>query len=155
LRVKEPRHPPLLHELAALLLKARRAPEAATVATEAISAALASGATPVALTTFSELKEHRKALKLTADELDQLARALLAAAHFGEAAWCFVASGPAGADTIRWHKGMVSVADGAAKAGNAEVAIRIYQHMAKAADGSPIADYCRQSLDRLQARTRR
>jgi hypothetical protein len=154
LRAQEPRHPQLLHDLAALLLKAGRAPAAATAGSAAISAALAGAAMPLALATFGELKEQRKAIKLTADEFDQLARALLSGSHFAESAWCFVASGPAGADTIRWHKGMVSVADAAAKAGNSEVAVRIYQHMVKAAAGTPISDYCKQSLERVQARTR-
>jgi hypothetical protein len=154
LRAQEPHHPQLLHDLAALLLKAGRAPAAATAGSAAISAALAGGAMPLALATFAEMKEHRKSIKLTADEFDQLARALLAGSHFAESAWCFVASGPAGADTIRWHKGMVSVADAAAKVGNSEVAVRIYQHMVKAAAGTPISDYCKQSLERVQARAR-
>lgn len=152
LREKVPHNAQVLSELTRMYLRADKIQEALERGAQSISAALAEGAAQVAVEAFSQLRQHRKSLQLAADDWDQLSRALLASSQFPDAAWCFVASGGAGADRIRWLKGMVAVGDAAAKSGQLEVANQVYQHVIKVAPETPTAEYCRQAAVRLKSR---
>jgi hypothetical protein len=103
---------------------------------------------------FAQLSQYKKTLNLQPNDWDGLARALLTKLSFADAAWCFVKSGSVGADRIRWLKGLVSVADAAARAGQVAVANTVYQHVIKTAPETPSAEYCRTALERLKPRLR-
>jgi hypothetical protein len=150
LRKEAPQSSALAALLTKLYLQSQQVAPAVTTGGEAIALALAEGAEAVALELFAQLIKHRKALKLSGQDWDGLARAFLSAGKFSEAAWCFVSAGAAGTDATRWLKGMVSAGDGAAKAGQLEVASNIYSHVLKKASATPSADYCRSALDRLK-----
>jgi hypothetical protein len=150
LRTHAPQSAVLATQLAKLHLRNNQVSEALLMGAEAISLAFAEGGEALAMDLFGQLRDHRKAIKLPAKDWDSLARAFLNSSRFAEAAWCFVASGSSGADATRWLKGMVSAADGAAKAGQLEVASSIYSHVIKAAPTTATADYCRAALARLK-----
>ena len=154
LKARAPGNPLVLTELTRLYVLANRIPDGLACGAETLSRALAGGDGGLAVEVFAQLSEHKKALKLQPNDWDGLARALLTKLNFADAAWCFVKSGSVGADRSRWLKGLVSVADAAAKAGQVAVASTVYQHVIKTAPETPSAEYCRAAVERLKPRLR-
>jgi hypothetical protein len=152
LKARVPNNRLVLSQLTRLYLLADRIPDGLSCGAETLSRALSVGDGGLAAEVFAQLGEHKKALKLQPNHWDALARALLTRLNFADAAWCFVRSGSTGADRTRWLKGLVSVADAAAKAGQVGVANNIYQHVIKTAPQTPSAEYCRAALERLKPR---
>jgi len=154
LKARAPGNPLVLSQLTRFYVLANRIPDGLSCGTETLSRALAGGDGGLAAEVFAHLGEHKKALKLQPNDWDGLARALLTKLNFADAAWCFVKSGSVGADRSRWLKGLVSVADAAAKAGQVAVASTVYQHVIKTAPETPSAEYCRAAVERLKPRLR-
>jgi hypothetical protein len=152
LKARAPGNRLVLSELTGLYLLANRIPDGVSCGAETLSRALSVGDGSLAAEVFAQLSEHKKALNLQPNHWDALARALLTKSNFADAAWCFVASGSKGTDRIRWLKGLVSVADAAAKAGKVGVATNVYQHVIKIAPQTPSAEYCRTALERIKPR---
>ena len=152
LKARAPGNPLVLSQLTQLYVLASRIPDGLSCGAETLSRALSEGNGGLAAQVFAQLSEHKKALQLQPNDWDELARALLTKLNFADAAWCFVKAGSVGADRIRWLKGLVSVADAAAKAGQVAVANTVYQHVIKTAPETPSAEYCRAALERLKPR---
>ena len=152
LKARLPGNRLVLSQLTRLYLLANQIPDGLSCGAETLSRALSVGDGGLAAEVFAQLGEHKKALKLQPKYWDGLARAMLTRLNFADAAWCFVRSGSTGADRVRWLKGLVSVADAAAKAGQVGVANSVYQHVIKTAPQTPSAEYCRAALERLKPR---
>ncbi len=120
IRAKAPEHAGVLAELAKLYLRSGRIPEGIATASEALSSALASGATATAVACYSAFVAHRKSLVLKPAELEQLARGLLEQSKFTAAA--------------------------VNKAGQLQHAARIYEFVIQFAPGSTLAEYCQGPL---------
>lgn len=155
LRAKNPSHAALLAELSKLYLRAGRGPEAIDTASEALSHALSSGASGVALSCYAAFQAHRKALKLKPAELEELGRGLLEQKKFADAAWCFAASAKFGGEPLRVQKGIIASADGANKAGQFKEAARLYQFVLQSAPAPAHAEYCQLMLSAVQAKQRK
>jgi len=155
LRLKAPRHAGLLAELAKLYLRAGRSAEAITTASQAMSQALSTGAAPVAVACYSAFSAHRKALVLQAPELEQLGRALVGGQKFADAAWCLSTCAKLGGEHIRVQKGMIALAEAAAKAGQLPIAARIYEYVIQNGPGTANAEYCQAALGRIQTRLKK
>jgi len=155
LRATNPSHAGLLAELSKLYLRAGRVPEAVDTASEALSRALSSGASGVALTCYLAFQAHRKSLKLKAVEFEELGRILLEPRRFADAAWSFAVSAKFGGQPIRIQKGIIAVADAANKAGQLQEAARLYQYVLQNSPAPAHGEYCQHMLSAIQARLKR
>jgi len=155
LRATNPSHAGLLAELSKLYLRAGRVPEAVDTASEALSRALSSGASRVALTCYLAFQAHRKSLKLKAVEFEELGRILLEPRRFADAAWCFAASAKFGGEPIRIQKGIIAVADAANKAGHLQEAARFYQYVLQNSPAEAHGEYCQRMLSVIQAKQKK
>jgi hypothetical protein len=126
--------------------------EAVATAGQAITRAVASGATPVAVASYAAFTKQRASLTLKAEELDQLAWALLEQSKFADAVWCFAASGKAGGQAAKVQKGLVAAAEGYSKAGSYAEAVRVCEFVIKQAPGTPNAKHCEGLLATARAR---
>lgn len=152
LRRQQPRHVALLAELARLQLKAgQREAGLAQVATT-IELALESGGAPVAVELFQALGARREGLVLAAPVWERLARCLLERQRLAEAAWCFIAALGAGHDVTKVQKGLIAVAEAAARGGAADQALQLYAYLLEHFPGSPFQQYCEDAARTLRAR---
>jgi hypothetical protein len=155
LRAQAPGHAGLLAELAKLYQRSGRTAEATTTASEAISRALSTGATVLAVNCYDAFATQRKSMVLSAPELEQLGRALLVAQKFSDAAWSFSTLAKSGGEPLRVQKGMIAAGEAATKAGQLAIAARVYEYVINYAPGSTNAEYCQEALERVQARLKR
>jgi len=152
LRRQQPRHVALLAELARLQLKAGQHEAGLGLVATTIELALESGGAPVAVELFQGLGAQRPGLVLAAPVWERLARCLLERQRFAEAAWCFVAALAAGHDAAKVQKGLIAVAEAAARGGAADQALQLYAYLLEHFPGSPFQQYCEDAARTLRAR---
>jgi hypothetical protein len=143
-------NPAVSLEAARLLHKAGRVDEAAQTAGQAIKIALTAGASPLAAEILQIFAKEREQLRLDGATLDQLGRVMVARNSLNEAMWCFNTLLAGGGDAVKGQKGLISVAEATARAGNAAAAAKIYNHILSKFPDSPFRDYVTDAKSRLR-----
>ncbi|MGK7345602.1 MAG: hypothetical protein ACNS63_07315 [Candidatus Nitrospinota bacterium M3_3B_026] len=151
LRASHQDNPVVLAELSRLYMKKGEGENALLTGRVAVSRALAMGLNDEAVKTFQALGKLRGKLKLEAKEFEKLARSFVPRGMFDEAVWCFRASAASGGDKIRIQKGIISVAEAAARAGNAKKAMAVYAFFIKSFPDSEFLGYCKNEYKKLNA----
>lgn len=140
-------------ELASLLQRNGKETEALTAAAVAIKVALTGGTAPLAVDTFSQFASARERLDLDAQTLELLARQLITRKDLNNAVWCFRHMGKKGGDAMRSQKGLIAVAEAAARDGNAKGAVQIYDYILVTFPDTTLRDYVETAKNELLLRS--
>lgn len=149
LREAYPAHPLVAAELARVLAKAGQTQESCTAAVAAIKTAIAAGTGPVAVDLFVEFAPVRHQLDLQTPALEALGRISLQRNLLDDALWCFNSLARLGGDATKVQKGLIAVAEGAAKAGNTSRAVEVFDLLLGQYPDSPFAAYVEDAKSRL------
>jgi len=148
-----PTNPQVAAEVARLLLKAGRMPDAVAAAAAAIRISVNGGSAPVAADLINSFLAHRDEFDLDPTILEALGRHLMTRSDFNGSLWCFRAMRKRGGDPMKTQKALLSLAENGARAGNAGAALKIYDYIILHYPDSTLRDYVENARSTLQVRS--